>query len=198
VTRYEITTGRLGLRPYRESDLDALAAFHAHPETMRFFGAGRTVGREATVDHIARQMAIFEQQGYGMMVAEIVATGEVIGRCGYLHWDIDGSDELEIGWLIGARHRGRGYATEAGIATRDHGFDVIGRRRLISVIQPGNLASVRVAEKVGETFWKPWVTPSGHEVHLFAVERAGAYKSYGPIVPSAPDPGGPSASAKHP
>jgi len=170
VTRYAITSERLGLRAYRRSDLDALAAFHADPETMRFIGGGGTVGREATVDHIARQTALFEQRGYGMMVAEIAATGAVIGRCGYLHWDIDGSDELEIGWLIGAVSRGRGYATEAAIATRDHGFDVIGRRRLISVIQPGNLASIRVAHKVGETFWKPWVTPTGQAVHLFAVE----------------------------
>jgi ribosomal-protein-alanine N-acetyltransferase len=47
---------------------------------------------------------------------------------------------------------GSGYATEAAIACRDHAFTELGRERIISLIEPNNLASIRVAEKIGESY----------------------------------------------
>jgi len=46
---------------------------------------------------------------------------------------------------------GKGLATEAARACRDHGFKKAGLRRLISIIESENAASIRVAEKMGMT-----------------------------------------------
>ena len=64
-------------------------------------------------------------------------------------------------------------ATEAGIGLREHAFHVLGWDEVISVIQPGNLASIRVAQKVGEDYWKDWSTPGGVRVRLYRVGRDG-------------------------
>ncbi|TML40785.1 MAG: GNAT family N-acetyltransferase, partial [Actinobacteria bacterium] len=57
----------------------------------------------------------------------------------------------EIGWTLAREHWGRGYATESATAARDWALQELGLRRLISLIQRGNNASVRVAEKLGES-----------------------------------------------
>ena len=101
------------------------------------------------------------------MLFELMATGEPIGRGGFMTWDVDGVELVEIGWLVARAHQDSGYATEAGEALRDHGFQVLGREELISVIQPANRASIRVAEKLGGVYWRDWVTPGGSDVVLY-------------------------------
>jgi ribosomal-protein-alanine N-acetyltransferase len=61
---------------------------------------------------------------------------------------------VEIGYLFLRKLWGQGLATEAARACRDYGFNQLGYRRLISLIGPANLASRRVAEKVGMTLEK--------------------------------------------
>jgi RimJ/RimL family protein N-acetyltransferase len=68
-----------------------------------------------------------------------------------MHEQLDGELELEIGWTIVRELWGQGYATEAALACRDHALGELGRDRVISLIAPENAASIRVAEKIGET-----------------------------------------------
>ena len=163
-----IFTKRLVLRPLAPRDVVPMAEIHADPEVMRYIGDGSTV----TYDYIAEWVEKVMKRPHGTttMATVLRSTGEVIGRCGYLVWDIDGEELTEIGWLLGRRHWGQGYATEAGIALRDHGFEELGHSRLISVIHPDNSSSIRVAEKVGETFWRRWAT-GRNEALIYAVER---------------------------
>ncbi len=66
--------------------------------------------------------------------------------------DLEGDElETEIGWTLGSEYWNRGYATDAAIACRDWALVGLGLTRLVSVIAPGNAASIRVAEKLGET-----------------------------------------------
>jgi RimJ/RimL family protein N-acetyltransferase len=89
--------------------------------------------------------------------------GEILGRVGLQLWDpndwttgkrtrLHGDVETELGWKLGREHWGRGYATEAAAACRDWAFGELELTRLISLIAFENTASVRVAEKIGETF----------------------------------------------
>ena len=57
---------------------------------------------------------------------------------------------------------------------REHAFHVLGWDEVISIIQPGNLASIRVAQKVGEEYWKDWSTPGGVRVRVYRVGRTGS------------------------
>ncbi len=145
-----LETERLLLRPLAPDDLDALARMYADPETMRWIGDGSTATREETAAWLERHRALSERQGYGLYAAVERASGALVGRCGLVHWDdVGGAPELEVGWLIDRSRWGRGYATEAGRAWSDHAFGALGRARLVSLVHPGNGASIRVAEKLG-------------------------------------------------
>jgi RimJ/RimL family protein N-acetyltransferase len=67
---------------------------------------------------------------------------------------VDETDEIEIGYHVRRDLWGRGYASEAARACREHGFSRLGAERLVSLIRPENLPSRRVAEKTGLSLWK--------------------------------------------
>jgi RimJ/RimL family protein N-acetyltransferase len=69
-----------------------------------------------------------------------------------MHEQLEGELELEIGWTTAREFWGNGYATEAALACRDHAFAELGRDHVISLIAPENVASIRVAEKIGESY----------------------------------------------
>jgi RimJ/RimL family protein N-acetyltransferase len=143
----ELRTERLLLRPLHESDLDALAAIYADPQTMRFLGGRRT--REATRTGLGWMIAAHRDQGFGLWATTLREDGTLIGRCGLLVQDVDGARENEIAYLLGSEWWGHGYATEAAIAIRDHARSRLGFDRLISLIDPDNVASQAVATRVG-------------------------------------------------
>jgi RimJ/RimL family protein N-acetyltransferase len=76
----------------------------------------------------------------------------LIGRCGLLPWKIDGTDEVELAYLIEKTRWREGFATEAARAIVEYARVKLGLSRLISLTTPGNAASVRIAEKVAMTF----------------------------------------------
>ena len=168
-----IATPRLELRRLRAGDLDALHEMYSDASTMRYIGAGRPATREQSAEALLAAITQYEQYGFGLLATIHSETQELIGRCGYKLWQIEGKDCLEIGWMIHPAHTGNGYATEAGIGLREHAFHVLGWDEVISVIQPGNLASIRVAQKVGEEYWKDWSTPGGVRVRLYRIGRDG-------------------------
>jgi RimJ/RimL family protein N-acetyltransferase len=150
-----IETERLILRKPRLADADDLLAYVGDPEVMRWIG-GETGDRDVTVATIERWLERWEANGIGHFVA--VRDGRVLGRVGFLVWD--GSKwepstyaeagphaETELGWTLAREHWGHGYATEAARALRDWA----GKDRLISLIHPENVRSVRVAEKLDAT-----------------------------------------------
>jgi ribosomal-protein-alanine N-acetyltransferase len=93
----------------------------------------------------------------------------LVGRCGVAVLEIDGVHEREIGFVLGREHWGRGYATEAAAAMRDHAFGALGLTRLASPIHPDNEASKRVAAKIGMTYERD-ATFHGRRVELFTIE----------------------------
>src|SRR5207342_3733293 len=106
------------LRRPRESDLDALAAIYADPQTMRFLGGPRTL--EETRTGLGWIIAAHDEQGFSLWATTLRADGTLIGRCGLLVQDVEGATEHEIAYLLGSAWWGKGYATEAAAAIRDH------------------------------------------------------------------------------
>ena len=163
-----IETPRLLLRPIEAADFDAFTAIYADPEVTRFIGQGSALTPEAVADLLERRMKDYERQGYGVLAVVEKATGRLIGRCGLVHWEIDGRDELEVGYIFARSAWGRGYATEAARAVRGLALGPLRRRRLISLIRYGNEASVRVAEKLGMTHERD-VDFQGQVARLFSL-----------------------------
>jgi ribosomal-protein-alanine N-acetyltransferase len=156
-----LETERLVLRPLSLDDVDGLASFYADPQVMRYMG-GRALARKESEESIARMIRWFEADGFGQL-AVVRKDGELLGRCGILIWETAPwkptakaeaqiPTETEIGYALGRRHWGRGYATEAATAVRDYAYGELGEGRLIALIQEGNDASRRVAEKLGMAY----------------------------------------------
>lgn len=144
----ELMTERLELRRWREDDLAAYAEIIADPEVNRYLG-GPTDRAAAW-----RQIAIFighrELRGWTSAAVVERASGRLIGRGGL--WQPEGWPGVEVGWILHPSVWGRGYASELGRAVRDYAFGELGIPHLISVIHRDNIASIRVAEKIGAAF----------------------------------------------
>lgn len=152
-----IETERLLLRKPRPEDAQDLLEYAGDPEVARWIGGG-TGDLAATRAKVAGWLARWEADGLGHFC--VVREGRVLGRCGFVVWDArdwrlssyaDAGDlaETELGWTLARAHWGHGYATEAARALRDWAHRERGVERLISLISPRNVRSIRVADKLG-------------------------------------------------
>ena len=163
-----LETPRLILRPFREEDLDLLAPLMANTGFMRFsLGA---FSREQTAGFLDKVIG-WERRGLPSQFAVIHRDeNRLIGYCGFFHQQVDGADEIEIGYRLHPDYWNQGLATEAAQAVRDHGFADLKLSRVISLIHPGNLPSQRVAEKNGMQLEKKTVF-RGFPTLVFAIKR---------------------------
>lgn len=148
----EITleTDRLLLRAFRAADHAPYAEMCADPEVMRYLGTGVTLNSQDAWRSMAAILGHWRLLGYGMFAVELRATGELLGRAGFL--DPPGWPGFEVGWVLGRQHWGKGYAVEAARPCIEYAFRTLGRDRVLSLIRPDNQRSIRVAEKLGERF----------------------------------------------
>jgi ribosomal-protein-alanine N-acetyltransferase len=168
-----LETPRLVLREFTMDDLDAIAEIRSDPEVMRFVGPGEARPRPREDSRALMEWIVgrYESDGFGLwaMAARGDDGGRAMGFCGLLNQNVEGRPELEIAYTLGRPFWGKGFATEAAIAVRNHALGLLGRTRLISLIYPGNAASIRVAGKVGMTHERD-VPFMGNRVGLFALE----------------------------
>ena len=167
-----IETERLLLRGWRDGDVEPYARLCADPEVMRFIGDGSTLTLEQSAEQISRFLRHWEERGFGLWALEERESGAFVGFAGLVHQEewTEGEHRTEVGWRLDRAFWGRGFATEAAKASVYHGLEHIGLERIISIIQPENGASRRVAEKAGltlrgETRWRD--TP----VVWYAIDR---------------------------
>lgn len=165
-----LETKRLRLRHLVPEDLDELYALYADPVVRRYFPEG-------TLTYVETQEELdWFLHGHprhprlGLWATILKSTGQLIGRCGLLPWTIDGRDEVEVAYLLGQAYWGQGLGTEAARAIRDYGFEQLGLARLVALIDHENMASRRVAEKIGMTFEKEGRDDKGPYM-LYALQR---------------------------
>jgi RimJ/RimL family protein N-acetyltransferase len=144
----ELETSRLLLRGFRQGDLDAYLDMCTDPEVMRFIGNGQTLDRNQSWRNMAMVTGHWQLRGYGLWAVEERITGAMIGRIGL--WNPEGWPQMEVGWTLRRAYWGKGFATEAAQAAIDYAVSVLKEQHLISLIKPGNQASIRVAERLGE------------------------------------------------
>jgi RimJ/RimL family protein N-acetyltransferase len=94
----------------------------------------------------------------------------LIGYCGFFHQQVDETNEIEIGYRLHPDYWNQGLATEAATAVRDHAFGDLKLPRVISLIHPDNVASRRVAQKIGMRFERSTVF-KGFPTQIFALNR---------------------------
>jgi RimJ/RimL family protein N-acetyltransferase len=147
----EITTERLNLRIFKESDWKDLFAYYSDEDCMRYT-AGRSLADWETWRSVATMVGHWQLRGFGPYALEEQNTGKVIGVAGLwypLEWP-----EPEIKWGLRRNAWGKGYAREAADAVRLMGIEHLPDVRLISLIDQDNTGSIKVAESIGATFEK--------------------------------------------
>jgi RimJ/RimL family protein N-acetyltransferase len=135
---------------------------------MRHVG-GSALTRDEAWRSLGYVLGHWQVRGFGLYAAEEKATGALVGRVGL--YQPDGWPGLEVGWLVDRARWGEGFATEGGAAALDHAFEQLGAQRVISVIEPPNTASIRVAEKLGERF-RERIQLQGRQVLVYGIARA--------------------------
>ena len=163
-----LETERLRLRMFRESDLDVYARLCADPEIMRYLGEGKPLTRAEAWRSMAGILGHWQLRGYGLWAVEERATGTLIGRIGHIY--PEGWPGFELGWMLDRAAWGKGYATEGARRALEYAFDEVGREHVISLIRPANVASIRVAERLGETL-EGTVHLLGGEALVYGITR---------------------------
>lgn len=145
-------TERLIVRKLGNEDKQELYANHADEEVRKWFPNECYADPEEALDAISFFAGCVDGGHLPYVLGvELKETGELIGDTGIS--EVDGKpDETEIGYCIGQKYRGKGYATELLQAMSGFAFSRFGFRVIYGRVVHGNSASVRVLEKSGYRF----------------------------------------------
>ena len=162
-----LETGIIQLREMTRDDLEDLHSIFSDPITMQYYP--KPFDRQMTIDWIDKNINRYQQHGFGLWA--VIHTGDkrLIGDCGLTYQNVDGIDELEIGYHIMRSYWGKGLATLGAIACRDYAFDNLKKERVISWINPENTASRRVADKVGMHLEKETIDNDGRMAVVYSM-----------------------------
>jgi RimJ/RimL family protein N-acetyltransferase len=150
-------TPRLRFREMTEADLADIASLERG-------------GARSPADWIAWNLDNYAEHGFGLWIVETHA-GEFVGDCGLTMQEVEGAWLVEAGWHIRADRRQAGLATEAALAVRDAARDA-GLQHLIAIVRPDNVASQRVAAKIGMVLERE-VHKNGRPAWVFGVGLSG-------------------------
>jgi len=168
-----LTTDRLVLRPLEMDDLDDLADLHAE-KSFWYYPHGRGWSRDETESFLERTITRYHDPGLAVSAVVVASTGELAGWAGlsipaFLPEILPA---VEVGWRLGERHRGHGFATEAGRAWVHHGFDALGLESIVSIYEPENTASGAVMRRLGFTLERETVHPTRKvRLHVMSLPR---------------------------
>ncbi len=150
-----LETTRLLLREMIPADLDFVATMLGDPDVARYYE--RRFTRRDAEAWLDRQLERYRRDGHGLWLVTDRQDGTPVGQVGLAIQEVEGEQHAEVGWLLHRPFWGRGYATEAGAATRDAAFSRWGYPGVISLIRPENIPS----QKSGGTDRDDGRTPRG-------------------------------------
>jgi ribosomal-protein-alanine N-acetyltransferase len=164
-----LQTERLVLRKFDMQDTAALEPVLGDPLAMEYYPA--PLDRKGIESWIRRNMERYERHGHGLWAMLLKDSSELIGDCGCIVQEVEGMNQIEVGYHVRRDLWGHGYATEAARACMGYAFERLGAPRVISMIRPPNMRSRRVAEKNGMScekiiFWR------GYDHCIYAKARA--------------------------
>ena len=100
-------------------------------------------------DWLNKQLARYENDGFGLWAVVLKETDEMIGQCGLTMQDIEGRQVVEVGYLFQKAFWHKGYCTEAAMACKEYAFERLNIDEVYSIIRDNNLPSQRVAKRNG-------------------------------------------------
>ncbi len=142
-----LETDRLILRMWNKNDINSYAEICADAETMKYIG-GKPLDRIETWRSVAWFIGHWHLKSYGLWAVEEKESKTLLGRIGFIN--PEGWPGFELGWMIRRDAWGKGYATEGAKKCLEYAFTELNKDRVISLVHSENIASQRVAERIGE------------------------------------------------
>lgn len=163
-----ITSERLLFRPYNDNDFEFLMSLLSDPEVVKFIGNGKTKDINSGKDFLNWIYSTYEfGEDMGLLVLVNKEDRTLVGHAGLVPQTIEGNEEIEIGYWISRKYWGKGYATESAKTLLEYGNKLLDRQRFIALIQPDNVASIKVAKKIGMELDKKIVI-GGQDVQVYS------------------------------
>ena len=143
-----LETERCVVRELTLDDLDALFELYGDGEIDKYTDPLYPYEEEKEFQR-AYIENMYRYFGYGLWLVFSKASGELIGRAGLEHREYNEEIELELGYIIGTKYQGQGYATEICEAILAYAKENTGFERINTLIENGNLPSIKLSEKLG-------------------------------------------------
>jgi RimJ/RimL family protein N-acetyltransferase len=153
-----LETGRLLLRPHRESDLPDCHSMWSDPATVKYIG-GVPATTEEVWARMLRYAGHWTLKRYGYWVVEEKKSGRFAGEVGLADFKRglvpSLGDAPEMGWVLASWAQGSGYAAEACRRVLEWAERNLAATRFVCLIHPENDASIRLARRLGFTHPQP-------------------------------------------
>ena len=146
-----LETERLLLRRPIRSDFEPMRQMICDPQVVTHIGGSPLCRAEAWA-RFQRDVGHWTLEGFGQFTVLEKASGRYVGKLGHARFMRDlgarAETEVEMTWTLASGFHGQGYAAEAGRAALEW-FDAHGARRTACIVAEANLASLKLAEKLG-------------------------------------------------
>ena len=111
----------------------------------------------------------YDKNGFGLFMVELKDTSVPIGMCGLIKRD--NLPDADVGFAFLPKYWMQGYASESAFAVLKYAKETIGLRRILGIVNPANVASIRVLEKLGLKFDRMVKMPEDNfEIKLFSTD----------------------------
>jgi ribosomal-protein-alanine N-acetyltransferase len=146
---YILSTERLGLRKWIDSDIPPFIEMNKDADVMKYFP--KVLTDEETVELVERIRLHHDKNNFGLFAVENKQTNEFIGFTGFSIPAFDSffTPCVEIGWRYKKEAWGYGFATEAANACCAFGFESLAFDKIVSFTSAVNVNSEKVMKRIG-------------------------------------------------
>lgn len=164
-----LETERLTLRQFTAEDAPFILELVNEPSFIQNIGDRNVRSLADAVKYIETGPVIsYARNGFGLYLVQLKESGESIGMCGLIKRAA--LEDVDIGYAFLPKFWSKGYAVESALAVKEQAHS-LGLRRLVAIVDPANIGSIRVLEKLGLTFEKMVrLAADDIELKLFAFE----------------------------
>lgn len=164
-----IETERLILRPFTIDDIVASYQLNLDKDVSRYTSDGGVVSMKEMARRIKEDvLGDYQKYGFGRLAVELKDQKRFIGFAGIKY--LEYLREVDLGYRFEKAQWGKGIATESAKACLQFGFETLGLDRIIAMVIPENIGSVRVLEKLNFQFDQE-IIDHGNQVHVYQLEK---------------------------
>ncbi|MHC8943596.1 GNAT family N-acetyltransferase [Advenella incenata] len=144
-----LSTPRLILRQWQDSDLPAFTALNADPQVMRYFPA--VLQRQESDALAARIRHRLDTTQFGLWAVQIAGVADFAGFIGLSvpSFDAPFMPCVEIGWRLARPYWKMGYASEGARAALAYAFDTLHLPQIVAFTTATNTPSISVMQRLG-------------------------------------------------